>query len=242
MHRNTKSMNATKAVISLTVFMMGTTAWPAVVIHEMPEVGPQTNFISESNFRSSQIGGSLPVPWQSSKNAEKVSVTIETPPGRPESERWVRLVDDNDKEGANIRQSFAPVTSGRFQARLISNKSGGRLFFNLGIGGASKPEERAMQLGIESDGALLARGLRSPKTSLRIKPGEVYVIRCDFKPGEDGNSLQIRAELLEESTQQQSSVETEVRTQLAIATVRVTSTRADTGVDYYVTDLSLTGP
>ncbi len=33
----------------------------------------------------------------------------------------------------------------------------------------------------------------------------------------------------------------EVETQLAITTVRVTSSGPDTGVDYYVTDLSLTG-
>ena len=228
-----------KALMSVAVLMIATVARPAVVVHDLPEAAQQTNFISESNFRSGQIGGPLPIPWQNSKNTEKVRVTVETRADWPE--RWVRLVDDNDKESANIRQSFAPVTSGRFQARLISNKGGGRLFFNLGIGGASKPEERVVQLGIESDGSLEARGLRNPKTSLRIKPGEVYMVRCDFEAIKDGKALQVLAELVEENTQRQSRVETEVETQMVITTVRVTSTRADTGVDYYVTDLSLTG-
>jgi len=237
----TESVNTMKALMSVAVLMVGTVAWPAVVVHELPSPGQQTNSVSEGNFSSGRIDGPPPKPWQCSKNIENVRVTVETPAGRPDSERWVRLVDNNDKETANIRQSFAPVTSGRFQARLISNKNGGRLFFNLGSGAASKPEERAVQLSIDSDGSLVVRGEQKPKTSLQIRTGEVYLVRCDFEPVKDGKAIRVLAELVEESTQRQSRAETEIETQMAITTLRVTATRADTGVDYYVTDLSLTG-
>ena len=228
-------MHTLKALISVAGLMITSAAWPGVTVHE------QTNSIGEGNFSSATIGGSPPKPWQYSKNGEAVRVTVETPASRPEAERWVRLVDDGDKENANIRQSFAPVTSGRFQARLISNKDGGRLFFNLGSGAAAKPEERAVQLSIDSDGSLLLRGEKKAKTSSQVKTGEVYLVRCDFEPIKDRKALRVLAELVEEKTQRQSRVETEIETQMAITTVRVTSTGPDTGVDYYVTDLSLTG-
>jgi hypothetical protein len=234
-------MNTMKALMSVVALMIATVARPAVVVHDLPEAAQQTNSIREGSFSSGRIGGPPPKPWQCSKDTEKVRVTVETPAGRPEPERWVRLVDDSDEEGANIRQSFAPVRSGRFQARLISNKDGGRLFFNLGSGSASKPEERAVQLGIDSDGLLVARGEQRLKTSMQIKTGEVYLVRCDFEAIKGGKALRVLAELVEENTQRQSRVETEVETQMVITAVRVTSTRADTGVDYYVTDLSLTG-
>lgn len=241
MRLTTESMNTMKALMSVAALMIGTVAWPAVVVYESPATGQQTSSISEGNFSLGRIGGPPPKPWQCSKNTEKVRVTVETPAGRPEPERWVRLVDDSDKESANIRQSFAPVPSGRFQARLISNKDGGRLFFNLGSGTASKPEERAVQLSIDSDGSLVARGEQQLKTSMRIKAGEAYLVRCDFEAIKGGKALRVLAELVEENTQRQSRAEAEVETQMVITAVRVTSTRADTGVDYYVTDLSLTG-
>ncbi len=228
-------MNVIKTAMCLAGLMVVSVAWPGVVVHE------QTNSISEGNFSSGTIGGPPPKPWQCSKNTDKVRVAVETPAGRPEAERWVRLVDDGDKENANIRQSFMPVTSGRFQVRLISNKDGGRLFFNLGRGAASKPEERPLQLSIDSDGSLVARGEQKPKTAMQVKTGEVYLVRCNFEPTKDGKTLRVVAELVEENTQRQSRAETEVETQMAITAVRVTSTMPDTGVDYYVTDLSLTG-
>jgi hypothetical protein len=221
--------------------MIATVAWPAVVVHELPATGLQTNSISEGSFSLAGIGGPPPKPWHCSTNTEKVRVTVETPAGRPEPERWVRLVDDSDKENANIRQSFASVRSGRFQARLISNKDGGRLFFNLGSGSAARPEERAVQLGIDSDGLVVVQGKQKLKTSMQIKAGEVYLVRCGFELIKDGKALRVLAELVEENTQRQSRVETEVETQIVITAVRVTSTGPDTGVDYYVTDLSLTG-
>lgn len=224
-----------KALMIVAGLMIASVAWSGVVVHE------QTNSISAGNFSSATIGGPPPKPWQCSKNAEKTRVAVETPPGRPAAERWVRLVDDTDKGNANIRQSFAPVTRGQFQVRLISNKDGGRLFFNLGSGAASKPEERAVQLSVDSDGSLTVRGEKTPKTSSQIKTGEVYLIRCDFEPIKDGKALRVVAELLEETSQRQSRVETESATPLAITAVRVTSTIPDTGADYYVTDLSLTG-
>jgi hypothetical protein len=215
--------------------MITSVAWPGVAVHE------QTNSISEASFSSATIGGLPPKPWQCSKNTESVRVTVETPAGRPETEKWAHLVDDNDKGNANIRQSFAPVTSGRFQVRLISNKEGGRLSFNLGSGAAAKPEERAVQLSIESDGSLQLRGEKKVKTSSQVKTGAVYLVRCDFEPVKDGKALRVVAELIEEKTSSQSRVEAEIETQVAIATVRVTSTGPDTGVDFYVTDLSLMG-
>ncbi len=224
-----------KTAMCLAGLMIASVSWAGVVVHE------QTNSISEGNFGSGAIGGPPLKPWQCSKNTEKTRVAIETPAGRPETERWVRLVDGGDKENANIRQSFAPVPSGWFQVRLISNKDGGRLFFNLGSGAASKPEERPVQLSIDSDGSLVARGEQKPKTSMQIKTGEVYLVRCDFEPIKDGKILRVLAELIEENTQRQSRVETEVETQMVITAVRVTSTMPDTGVDYYVTDLSLVG-
>ena len=231
-----------KALMSVAVLMIATVAWPAVVVHELSATGQQTNSLSEGNFSSGRIGGPPPKPWQCSKNIENVRVTVETPTGRPGSERWARLMDNNDKEAANMRQSFAPVTSGRFQVRLISNRAGGRLSFNLGSGAASKPEERAVQVSIDSDGSLVVRGEQKPKTSIQITTGQVYLVRCDFEPIKDGKAFRVMVELVEENTQRQSRVETEVETQMVITTLRVTSTRADTGVDYYVTDLSLTGP
>ena len=165
---------------------------------------------------------------------------VETTPGRPDAERWVRLVDDSNKENANIRQTFVPITSGRFQARLISNKEGGRLFINLGSGSAAKPEERAVQLFIDSDGSLAVRAENKPKTAMQIKPGETYLVRCDFEPVKDSKVLRVTAELVEEKSQIASRVETEVKMPMAITTVRVTSSGPDDGVDYYVTDLSLT--
>jgi hypothetical protein len=234
-------MSTMKALIGVVALMTSTAAWPAVMVHDSQEAGPTTNYISEGNFSSGQIGGPPPRPWQCSKNTEKVRVSVEIPVGRPGAERWVRLVDDDNKESANIRRSFPPVTSGRFQLRLISNKEGGRLFFNLGIGIASKPEDRAVQLSIESDGSLMVRGERKSRTSTRIRTGKVYLVRCDLEPVKDRDALRVLAELVEESTQRASQVETEVMTQLAISAVRVTSTTTDTGVDYYVTDVSLTG-
>ena len=230
-----------KALMSVVALMISTVAWPAVLVQESPVSVQQTNVIAEGNFSSGRTGGPLLKPWICSKNTEKARVTLETPTGRPEAERWVRLADDSDKENANLRQSFAPVTSGRFQVRLISNKGGGRLSFNLGTGAASSPEERAVQLSIDSDGSLVVRAEHKHKTPSQIKPGAVYLVRCDFEPVKDGKALRILAELVEESTQRQSRLETEVETELAITTVRVTSTKTDTGVDYYVTDLSLTG-
>ena len=229
-------MNVKKAAMCLAGLIMASVAWPGVVVLE------ETNSISEGNFSSGSIGGSPPKPWLCSKTTEKVRAVVETPAGRPEAERWVRLMDDSDKENANIRQSFAvEVRNGHFQARLISNKAGGRLFFNLGSGTASKPEERAMQLSIDSDGSLVARGAQKPKTSLRIKVGEVYLVRCDFELVKDGKALRIVAELVEETSQRRSRVETEADTPMAITAVRVTSTGPDTGADYFVTDLSLVG-
>lgn len=112
---------------------------------------------------------------------------------------------------------------------------------NLGGGAASKPEERVVQLSIDSDGSLVVRGAQKSKTSMQIKAGEMYLVRCDFEPINDGKALRVTAELVEESTQRSSRAETEVETPMAITALRVTSLRADTGVDYYVTDLSLTG-
>src|SRR5712671_1917415 len=188
-----------KTLINLAAMMISTLAWPAVVVKESP-VAPTANSLSESNFSSGTIGAPPPKPWQCSKSAEKVRVTVETPAGRPEGERWVRLVDDGDKENANIRQGFAPVLSGRFQVRLISSKDGGRLFFNLGSGSASKPEERAVQLSIDSDGSLVVRGEKKAKTTSQIKTGEVYLVRCDFEPIRDGKALRVVAELVEEKS------------------------------------------
>jgi len=230
-----------KALMIVASLMISPVAWPAVTVHETTETGQQTNYISEGSFSLGKIGEPPPKPWQCSKSTEKVRVTVATPAGRPEAERWVRLVDDGDKENANVRQSFAPVLSGRFQARLISNKDGGRLSFNLGSGAASKPEERVVQLSIDADGSLVARGEQKPKTSIQIKAGKVYLVRCDFEPIKDGKAIRAVAELIEETSQRQSRVETEVATKLVITAVRVTSTGPDTGVDYYVTDLSLTG-
>ncbi len=212
--------------------MIGEAAWPAVVVHE--------NIINEGNFSSGRIGGPPPKPWLYSRNVENVRVTIETPVGRPESERWVRLVDDNDQETANIRQSFAPVTNGLFQARLISNKDGGRLFFNLGSGAASKREERAVQLCIEADRSMVVRTEQKAKTVSQIKTGEVYSVSCGFEPVKNGRAVRVLVEVIEESAQNESHAETEIETPASITAVRVTSTKADTGVDYYVTDLSLT--
>lgn len=245
--------------------MICTVAWPGVFVHESPatqgqtnsisegnstmpsglvspeKIAQPTNTISEGNFGLGKIGGLPPKPWMCSKNTETVHVTVETPAGRPEAERWVRLVDNSDKENANIRQNVTPVTNGRFQARLISNKDGGRLYFNLGTGAASKPEERAMQLSIDADGSLVVRGDQKTKTSMRIKAGEVYLVRCDFEPIKDGTTLRVLAELIEEKTQRQGRLETEVMTQIVITAVRVTSTKIETGVDFFVTDLGLTG-
>jgi hypothetical protein len=234
-------MNSIGTLIGAVALMISTVAWPAVVVQEPPTGGQQTNFISEGNFSSGMIGAPPPKPWQYSKSTEKVRVTVEMPAGRPAAERWVRLADDSDKENANIRQSFAPVRSVRFQARLISNKNGGRLFINLGSGAASKPEERVVQLSTDSDGSLVVRGAQKSKTSMKLKAGEVYLVRCDFEPINDGKALRVTAELIEESTQRLSRAETGVETPMAITAVRVTSLKADTGVDYYVTDLSLTG-
>lgn len=231
-----KTMTALITVASLTI---GSVAGAAVAVSEAPVAGLQTNLILEGNFNRSSVGGPPLKPWQCSKNTEKVRVGVEKPAGRPEVEKWTRLVDDGDAENANIRQSFAPVKKGRFLARLISNKDGGRLFFNLGTGSAAKPEERALQLSIETDGALQLRGQKKSNTSMRIKTGEVYLVRCDFEPINDGKALQVLAELVEEDTQLQSRVEMVVDTTVEIATLRVTSTRPDTGVDYYVTDFSL---
>jgi hypothetical protein len=231
-HRITGAVNAASVLIAAAILAFGTVAWPAVTVQE--------NFIREGNFSSGRIGGPPPKPWLFSKNGEKVHVAIETPAGRPETERWVRLVDDNDQENANIRQNFARVTNGVFQVRLISNKDGGRLFFNLGSGAASKPEERALQLNIESDGSLVVHGSEKARTLLQIKTGEVYLVRCEFAPVKDGKALRVRAELIEESTQHANHAESDVETQVPITTLRVTSTRADTGVDYYLSDVSLT--
>ena len=234
-------MNWTKTLICAAALIIGTVAWPAVVVQELPATGQQTNLISDGNFSSGRVGAPPPKPWQCPKSTEQTRVTVETPAGRPAPERWVRLVDDSDQENANIRQSFAPVRSVRFQARLISNRNGGRLFMNLGGGAASKPEERVVQLSIDSDGSLVVRGAQKSKTSMQIKAGEMYLVRCDFEPINDGKALRVTAELVEESTQRSSRAETEVETPMAITALRVTSLRADTGVDYYVTDLSLTG-
>jgi hypothetical protein len=237
-------MNPIATLVGVVSLLMSTAAWPAVVVQESPvSEQPKTNIniLSEGSFTSGQIGRMPPKPWRCSKSTEKARVTMETPTSRPEAERWVRLVDDDDTENANLRQSFAPVTSGCFRARLISNKDGGRLYFNLGVGAASKPEERAVQLSIDADGSLVVRSAQKSKTTMQIKAGGVYLVRCDFEPVKDGKALRILAELVEENTQRQSRVETEVETQLAVATVRVTSTRADTGVDFYATDVSLTG-
>lgn len=231
-----------KALTIATGLIISTTAWSGVAVHESTAPTEQTNRIREGNFRSGTISGLPLSPWQCSKNTEATRVIVETPAGRPEAEKWVRLVDDSDKANANIRQNLAPITSGRFQARLILNKAGGRLFFNLGSGAAAKPEERAMQLSIESDGSLVVRGAQKSKTSMQIKSGEVYVVRCDFESIKDGKAIRVAAELVEETSQRQSRVETECDTPLVITTVRVTSTGPDTGADYYVTDLSLTSP
>jgi hypothetical protein len=227
-------MNGMKAlmVAGLTI---ASAAWPAVMVRE------QANSIVEGSFSSGKTGAPPPKPWQCSKSAEAVRVTVETPAGRAETERWVRLVDDSDKLNANIRQTFSPVNSGRFQARVIANKEGGRLFFHLGSGSASKPEERAVQLIIETDGSLVARGEKKVKTSMQIKTGEVYVVRCDFEPVKEGRALRVAAELVEEGSQRSGRVETEVETPPAITTLRLTTTGPDTGADYHVTDLSLVG-
>ena len=231
-HRITDVVNGAMVVIAAAALTFGAVAWPAVTVQE--------NFIREGNFSSGRIGGPPPKPWQFSKDGEKVHVTIETPAGHAESERWVRLVDDDENNGANIRQSFARVTNGIFQVRLISNKDGGRLFFNLGSGTASKPEERALQLSIESDGSLVVHGDRKARTLLQIKTGEVYRVQCEFEPIQEGKALRVVADLVEESTQRESHAKTDIETQVPITTLRVTSTRADTGVDYYLTDVSLT--
>jgi hypothetical protein len=234
-------MNAIRTLAGAAVLMIATVARPAVVVQEPPTAEQQTNFIGEGNFSSGRIGAPPPKPWQYSKSTEKVRVTVETPAGRPAAERWVRLVDESDQENANIRQSVAPVRSVRFQARLISNKHGGRLFMNLGSGAASKPEERVVQLSIDSDGSLVVRGAQKSKTSTQIKAGEVYLVRCHFEPIDGKAGIRVVAELVEESSQRHDRVETETETPMAITAVRVTSLKADTGVDYYVTDLSLTG-
>jgi hypothetical protein len=234
-------MNTMKALMAAAGLMISTTGWSAVAVHESAAAKEQMNYIREGNFSSGTAGGLLPKPWRCSENTERARVTVESPAGRPEAEWWVRLVDDSDKENANIRQSFAPVRSGRFQARLISNKDGGRLFFNLGSGSAARPEERAVQLGINSDGLVVVQGKQRLKTSMQIKPREVYLVRCDFEPISNGKALRVTAELVEEQSQTTSRVESEVETSMAITAVRVTSTGPDTGVDYYVTDLSLTG-
>jgi hypothetical protein len=227
-------MNSMKAVLIVAGLMTATVAWAAVTVRE------QTSLIAEGSFSSGRVGGPPPKPWQCSKTTETTRAVLETPAGRAETERWARLVDDSD-ENANIRQSFAPISSGRFQARVISNKDGGRLFFNLGSGSASKPEERAVQLIIETDGSLVVRGEKKAKTSMQIKPGEVYFVRCDFEPIKEGKGLRVVAEFVEESSQRQSRAETEVETQLVITAVRVTTTGPDTGADFYITDLSLVG-
>jgi len=256
---------AIRALMSAIGLMICSVAWPGVAVHESPstqgptntisednsatpgdsvspEKTPQpTNTISEGNFGSGKIGGLPPKPWLCSKNTETVHVTVETPAGRPEAERWVRVVDNSDKENANLRQNVRPVANGRFQARLISNKDGGRLYFNLGTGAASKPEERAMQLSIDADGSLVVRGDQKAKATMRIKAGEVYLVRCDFEPIRDGSALRVLVELIEEKTQRQGRLETEVMTQIVITAVRVTSTKTETGVDFFVTDLGLTG-
>ena len=233
-------MYSIETLISVAALMISPVAWPAGVIEDSPAAAQQPNFIRDGDFSSGRIGAPPPKPWRCSKSTEEVRVMVQTPPGRPAAERWVRLVDDGDNETANIRQSLAPVTSGRLRARLISNKDGGRLFFNLGSGAASKPEERVVQLSLDSDGSLVVRGAQRSKTSTQIKMGEVYLVQCDFEPIEGGKALRVTAELVEESTQSMSRVETDVETPMAVTDVRVTSLRADTGVDFYVTDLSLT--
>ena len=228
-------MNPMKALTVAVGLSISTIAWPGVTVHEQP------NLLAEGDFSSGKVGAPPPKPWQCAKASDSIHVTVETPPGRSESERWVRLVDDGDKGNANIRQSFGPVTNGQFRVRLISNKDGGRLFVNLGSGTASKPEERAVQLTFETDGSLVVRGEKKAKTSAQIKTGEVYLVRCEFEPVKDGKALRVAAELVEESSQRSSRAETEVETQLAVSALRVTTTGPDTGADYYVTDLSLVG-
>ncbi len=222
-----------KTVIGLAGLVIATTAGAGVTVRE------PVNSIAEGNFASGKPGGPPPKPWQCSKSSDAVRVSIETPADRGESERWVRLVDDSDRQNANLRQAFAPVSGGRFQARVICRKEGGRLFFNFGSGSASKPEERAFQLVIEADGSLVARGEKKAKTSMRIAAGEVYLVWCDFEPVGDGKALRVTAGLTEERTQRESRAEVEVATAMAVSAVRVTSTGPDTGVDYFVTDLSL---
>jgi hypothetical protein len=229
-----------KTLLIVTGLIIGTTGWSAVAVLESTAPKKQMNYLKDGNFSSGTIGGAPPQPWKCSKKTEATQVTVETPPGRPETERWVRLVDDSDKANANVRQTFPLLTSGRFQARLISHKDGGQLFFNFGSGTAAKPGERAMQLSIDSDGALVVRGAKKSKTSMQIKPDEVYLVRCDFAPTKDGTALRVTAELVEENTQDSSRAQAEIETSTAITAVRVTSTRPDTGVDYDVTDLSLT--
>jgi hypothetical protein len=233
-------MNTMKTLMLVTGLIISTTGWSAVAVHESAAAKERTNYIREGNFSSGTVGGRLPPPWRCSKNSQAAHVMVETIPGQPDAERWVRLVDDSDKENANIRQTFVPIKSGRFQARLISNKEGGRLFFNLGSGAAAKPEERVVQLFIDSDGSLEVRAEGKPKTATQIKPGETYLARCDFEPAKDGKVLRVTAELVEEKSQVPSRVETEVKLPMAITTVRVTSSGPDAGVDYSVTDLSLT--
>ncbi len=222
-----------KTVIGLAGLVIATTARPGVTVRE------QVNSIAEGNFASGKPGGPAPKPWLCSKSSDAVRVTIETPPGRDETERWARLVDDSDRENANLRQTFAPVSGGRFQARVICGKEGGRLFFNFGSGSASKPEERAFQLVIEADGSLVARGEKKARTSLRITTGEVYLVWCDFEPVGDGKALRLTAGLTQERPQRESRAEVEAATAMPVSAVRVTSTGPDTGVDYFVTDLSL---
>jgi hypothetical protein len=228
-----------KILTTAAILMTGTMAFAAVVVQEAPVTQPPTSYLSEGTFSSGKIGEPPPKPWQCSKNTESIHVSVETPVGRPETERWVHLVDETDKGNANIRQSFAAVTNGQFQVRLISSKNGGRLFINFGNDGASKPEERAMQLSIDTDGSLLLRGEKKAKTSAQVKTGEVYLVRCDFERIQDGKALRVVAELVDEKTQRPSRVEMEIATPVPIATVRVTSVGPDTGVDYYVTDLRL---
>jgi hypothetical protein len=228
-------MNRMKVLLGAAGFAVAAAVWAAV------SVRVQANFVAEGDFHSAEIGSPPPKPWQCSKNTGQTRVAVETPPGRPEGERWVRLVDDSEKENANIRQGFAPVTNGWFQARVICQREGGRLFFNFGSGSAAKPEERAFQLVIEADGSLVVRGEKRARTSLQIKSGQTYVVRCDFETVKDGGWRRVVAELIEEGAERVSRAETGTAAVLPVRALRVTSTGPDTGVDYFVTDLSLVG-
>ena len=212
----------------------------ALLIAAGPLSAAPKNILQSADFSALKAGKAPGKPWQTGAKAEGIEVVAGSPAGKESG--WMHLRDASAEGAAALRQSFAPLAAGNFSAKIyLAKEHTATLGIYLGTGNASSPAERVIDLKTNAHGVVQigTAGTREP-TALKLEPGATTTLFVEWRPDAAGKQLEVSYGTLDEQGKPTDTQHLQMAVPIqAVSALRITSDKAPTGADFYVTNLQI---